>query len=366
MNTPLGLFDGASGMTVRLIVLAKSGEPFLFLPSAPHLAEQALALYPAQTKSARAAKTVIRWLLKCRVPLPRAALPVSKENPLTEFVTRIAGTSEFPSIGILSGNPRAEGRRFIVLAFGENGTPVAVVKVGTTAKACKLIAAEENFLTSFPAHIRGIPAIRASFKDEKTHALAMDFIGGESPAEADDEKIGELLGSWIHAGEIAQIDDLASWSRLVAAIGDNALIERLNLAHAKIHPVIFHGDFAPWNVKVSHGEWMALDWERGKLSGLPAWDWLHFAIQREILVGRKRATDVAETIEALLGSAPFHGYAERTRISHITRELTLAYLLNCEHVFQQTEGLETVRALRETLTQRWLPSIALTSDLGRN
>ncbi|MEO6436516.1 MAG: phosphotransferase [Tepidisphaeraceae bacterium] len=42
---------------------------------------------------------------------------------------------------------------------------------------------------------------------------------------------------------------------------------------------IVHGDFAPWNLRVSRGRVSAFDWEYAELDGLPLIDQTHFAMQ---------------------------------------------------------------------------------------
>jgi thiamine kinase-like enzyme len=48
---------------------------------------------------------------------------------------------------------------------------------------------------------------------------------------------------------------------------------------------VYHGDLAPWNVKITpRGRVTVMDWEYGGLKGPAAWDWIHYLLQRASLV----------------------------------------------------------------------------------
>ena len=66
-------------------------------------------------------------------------------------------------------------------------------------------------------------------------------------------------------------DDEAMVGALLSMLNDRELAARLG--SRLVSSVVFHGDFAPWNIKVDRaGAWMVLDWERGELHGVPCWD----------------------------------------------------------------------------------------------
>ena len=96
-------------------------------------------------------------------------------------------------------------------------------------------------------------------------------------------------------------------------------------------PVLFHGDFAPWNIRVSssakNGEWIVLDWERGTLRGVPGWDWFNFVVQYNTWIRRLSPEATLSEIETVWESPGFRAYARRTGIETILKELTFVYLL---------------------------------------
>jgi hypothetical protein len=116
-----------------------------------------------------------------------------------------------------------------------------------------------------------------------------------------------------------------------------------------------HGDFAPWNIKVSprDGRWTVLDWERGDPVGVPGWDWFHYEIQSAILVDKSSTSTLQSRIDELLSSASFRKYATQARIQEVCRPLVAAYLLYTLEITRPTEGLQALRdllAVQLTLT----------------
>src|SRR5256885_1368682 len=117
-----------------------------------------------------------------------------------------------------------------------------------------------------------------------------------------------------------------------------------------VRPCIQHGDFARWNIKVHpSGSWTVLDWERGQLEGIPAWDWFHYYLQSAILVEKLSGDALIERAEAILQTNDFENYAEQSRIKAIARPLMIAYLLHLVHVIQPSEGREAADWLARTI-----------------
>ena len=138
------------------------------------------------------------------------------------------------------------------------------------------------------------------------------------------------------------------------AIGIAVLVGSfLNWKKIYRHPVIYHGDFAPWNIKVSHGSWHALDWERGELSGIPGWDWFHYVIQSAVLIKREPVDQLVARVERMLASQNFMRYADRAKITGTERMLLLAYLNYSVQILKQTEELPRVQSLLSSLSANW-------------
>jgi aminoglycoside phosphotransferase (APT) family kinase protein len=167
--------------------------------------------------------------------------------------------------------------------------------------------------------------------------------------------VASLLETWLDSGRTVRFFDLPVGQRLMANAREDALGRRVITALEKVsfHPAIFHGDFAPWNIRVDQrtGEWVVLDWERGETAGPPAWDWFHFVIQNEILVRHTSTEALVERVAGLACSPAFRRYARLAGIEAWTRPLLLAYLLYCRVVLKQADGLKQIEMFLERLAR---------------
>jgi hypothetical protein len=342
---------------MRLVL--KRGRPFLLLPEQKSAAVDALNLYPAQSRKAQAAQTLLRWLLKSSLPYSgeRLSLAISPDDPFAEFLVSMAGLEKggVPVFAILAGNPASEGQRFLALVFDEGQRPVAVVKVGLSEAAQELIAREASFLSAVSGKANGLPKLRGRCDTPQWRALALDFYEGKPPPMRLDRAGVALLTSWADTREKLPLSQTATWGRIQSAVGRKGAWERVSASlHERVVPkTLQHGDFAPWNIKVSPaGTWTVLDWERGEEAGMPGWDWFHYVIQPAILVGRLATADLVRLVDGLLQSEAFKSYAALTGIAGCEPELVIAYLWYVTEVIKPSEGLGEARELLRTLTAR--------------
>jgi hypothetical protein len=68
---------------------------------------------------------------------------------------------------------------------------------------------------------------------------------------------------------------------------ERAIIDELmpDLDHLVVPAAIVHGDFAPWNVRLSASRIRAFDWEWASSEGLPLIDSIHHRLQVGFLLG---------------------------------------------------------------------------------
>lgn len=347
-----------AGTVVRWRVLRKRGEPMLVVPASGRAAAASLALYPAQTAKARRVRNLLRAAFKLNLPLPleRAEARIDFAASFARFLTEQGRAGQFPRMGIFAGNPRTAGRRFILLLFGANDEPVRVVKAGIGQAAMRLIQREQDFLASVPDSVAGVPELFGTFRDENLGAFAMEFLDGEFPAAADTGVVAGLMNSWVLEKNSVTIGETSPWRELASAGAASPLWPRLEKLGARaVRPVIWHGDFAPWNMKPDHrtGRCVVFDWERGELAGVPGWDWFHFVIQSGVLVKKLSVAALRAELETLLDSENFKSYANRCGMAGGERELALAYLLYNLEVIKPSEGGGPMRALLELLTDSW-------------
>lgn len=337
--------------------VSRGGKPFLFLPLDNRAAAIALEIYPAQTTKARLAKAALGMMLRVglRLGLRKTSLTISSTDPFAAFLRAAARVEpgEPFNFAVLTGNPSAPGRRHVFLLFNSASEPVAVVKAGATSRARELIAHETSLLSAFARALTGLPKVRGACELENLSAFAMDFIEGTSPGEDEGVVLETIFSSWVDSAKQIELGDTAAWQRLVQARGATAMPEAVRgLETLRVFPVLMHGDFAPWNVKVSAGRWTVLDWERGERVGIPAWDWFHFVVQPAVLVRREATETTMARLEKLFASAEFQRYAARCGIGGAEWKLAFAYVDYCINITRQTEGLGLLEALREAMSKR--------------
>lgn len=349
-----------SPTAVAMKLLTKRGHPLLLLPHQPHLATSGLELYPAQTSRSRLVRSLAGWALQARLPLWLKSVRVnlSPEDPFVRWLASLAHLAPgvIPQFAVLAGNANSPGQRLILMLFDPAGRPAAVVKAGVTEAARKLIEQEQQFLANAPTVTTGIPPLRGTFANTKLRAIAFDFLPGRSPRGTDEHILPQVLGNWLRPQQPVVFTDTRVWRELSATSADHPIFKSLavSLRNQSSSGALVHGDFAPWNVRVSpSGVWMALDWERGELNGLPAWDWFHYVVQKSILVQHQPVASLATSIEGLLAGNEFKAYAQAAGIMGGERSLVLFYLLYQAEVIRPSEGLTATRELLSHLSAHW-------------
>jgi len=344
------LFEGGSSdrtLAIVLRFLRRSGEPFLYTPCESRLASAALQLYAAQKWGARLGRTILKtvWAMGLPMPFKKVTVRINEESPLLKYIAAISNEPS-PKFAILPGNPRAKGQRFILLLFDQHGQPSWVVKAGLTPEAKALLAAEIDVLRQLPANTPGRPTIHRQALDERTVAFAVSFVRGSSPRSShENSAMGSLLHAWIDTTRYVRLTDLKVWHRLRDCAPEALSPFDPFPLESAFHPVIFHGDFAPWNVRVLGASWTALDWERGELVGPPAWDWFHFVVQSAVLIEKCNARRVNQKLAALLRCPAFLQYAKAAAIRGREVMLAKAYLLYCAKVLRPTESYHVFQEL---------------------
>lgn len=343
---------GAAGDTIAFRVARRRGHDLLVLPADHVTAAKAMTLYPAQKPLARLAKMLLRTALAAGIPVPlrQETIFLASHDALTGWLKEVAGTDARGSLAILAGNPLARGRRFVLLAFRDH-EPAAVAKIGIESEARALIDRESAFLGRHASSQLHLPRLLGMRQTDRWHGLATGYVGGAAPAPESAGAIGEVLRAWIHQEGAAPLARLAPWRRLAevrpAAAG---LFES-----AVVAPVLFHGDFAPWNVRCDRagGRWTVLDWERGEAEGVPGWDWFHWLISVSILVHRHETRESMQFLNAALRSEAFAAYARAARIAGLEQALLASYLLYMREFLPSPELDASVIRLCEA-TASWL------------
>ena len=342
-----------SPQTIRVQTVTRGGRDWLVLPHDRRLAARALTLYPAQRRMARLAKRLLAIAVRIKSPLREQTLELDTTAPFVEFLRRVAATrSSVPQFAVLSGNPNVVGRRYVLLLFDDAGQPTTVVKAGTVESARALIRSEMSFLSAHP-EIPGITPLLETFESGRATAFATPFVPGESPAPGASAGLAKLLVQWMNPTDRLPIAELPPWRRLAAACADTPLMKTLTAATSGrlVHPVIWHGDLAPWNIRQTPGgEWVVFDWESSETAGVPGWNWIHYVVSSGVLIERLTERALVSKLERLLTSEPFRAYLAAAGADGIEREIALAYLLYRKHVRQPAERAEEIFGLLDAMS----------------
>ena len=358
------LFRAGSPSGQRLLfrwrLISRQGRPLLLLPEDGMDLRVGLELYSAQRRRAK----IWRAALPKIIHSPAAGLfqRVSFEADVnSEFVRFLAEQSGVPAEqlrapAIKFGGLGEKKTRLALLVCDQTNRPAKVIKVGLNAAGRAATEREADTLAQLPTEVIGCIRMSGRQATEKWAAFATPFFPGESPEN--DAGMEIVFHSWLTLGELTAVEDFESWHELEKKI-PSAQSEKLAavagaLAGKKIRSTLYHGDFAPWNLRAINAlNLQAYDWEVGYLRGIPGWDWFHFIVQTSILVKRHSPARVAAELDQLIQSPRFLKYAQAAGIESIIEPLLLAYLLHQEHVICPLQGRETTRQVFELLWRHW-------------
>jgi hypothetical protein len=280
---------------VRFFCIFRKGSLLLALPKDKPLALVTLSLYQPQSLKARLLVTVISLLIKCNLHtrlLTSCKLPFCKEGPIYRLNANNSG------FGFLLGNSDSEARSLILAR--KTGNEFYVDKIGLSAAAKEAISDEVSIMCSLPKDLVGLVELSQSSKGDSWSYYSCPLVVGRSPAKQQDDLVLSLLEAWLDLAHMEPLVEAVQWLNIVEYIEARELQKGYSLidgcADIEIMVGVYHGDFAPWNIKISEGEEVvAMDWEYGTANAPAAWDWMHYLIQRAYLVEN---LSCAETLKA--------------------------------------------------------------------
>lgn len=317
-------------------ILRRQGHDLLAISSTLVSSRDALGLYLPQTAKARAAKNVFSTLLHTPLTsmLPTREVAIARQ-PLTDFLCSLAD-GELPEFAVLLGNPAEPGRRLVVGVFGKDGECHKVVKCAIDPTGCELLAGERSVLKRLHGKFPDVPKVLAASDAPDFAAFAMDFFREPSGAMTRTERI-ELARRWIWPDEPVPLHSLRPWQLVMPA--DQTRSDAL------VRPVVFHGDFTPWNLRQRGTDWTLVDWEKAYTHGPPLWDLLHYEIQTAILVDRLGARAVLERVKDLLANPLTHAYLQDCQAEAVVPLLVDGYFRHADKHYPPIRGRETLDEL---------------------
>ena len=360
------LFAGSTKSGPRLDfswrMIRRKGRPFLLLPTESASARVSLQLYSAQRRRAKIWRALFPVVFHSPAAgfFERVRFCPNMATELIQFLAQQTGVpaEKLPAPAIKFGGLEMQKSRLVLLVCDEAGRPLKVIKVGLDAAGQAATEKEADFLEQLPANILGCIRLVGRFKTANMTAFATNFFPGESPTN--DAGLETLFQTWLNSEPAVPVESLRLWQELETAAQksqhqkETLAVLRSALAGKPVRSTLYHGDFAPWNVRaVNSQNVQAFDWENGQRQGIPGWDWFHFIIQTAILARRLPVERVAAEVEELLQSTRFEKYAMQAGIHEIARPLVLSYLLHHQWVVRPMEGRRVTAQLFELLSTRW-------------
>lgn len=341
-------------------MISRHGRPFLLLPEGFKPARTGLNLYSAQRKRAK----ILRKILPALFQTPFAGFferVHCQADASVEIVQFMAQQADIPADRIcppaIMVSEVGSRARVVILLCDESGRPARVIKAGLNAAGRAATDAEADILAQLPPGKLGCIRLTGRISTPTLSAFATEYFPGTSPF--DDAGLEHLFHDWLNEDEPVLLESLSVWRTLVAAVAEPQQEAwrqiQAALAGKKLCTTLYHGDFAPWNVRVVNSRNLqTFDWERGSRQGIPGWDWFHFTIQTAILARHHSAERAAAEVEQMFHSPRFQKYAAAAGISDQVQPLVLAYLLHHICVTKPLEGGETAAELFDLLCAHWL------------
>lgn len=119
-----------------------------------------------------------------------------------------------------------------------------------------------------------------------------------------------------------------------------------------------HGDFTPWNCKMSGDELYVFDWEMYQEKGLPLEDLFHFVYQQAILVDRVSVLEIRERITEMLQHPEVNEFLTQYQLNPVALELHYLQRI-CQYYLDVYSRQEKWHIQVNWLLQTWEESISL-------
>ena len=246
----------------------------------------------------------------------RLVTVASRRQPgIVSAFDRLFPEVEF-DLAVSTGTP-GPMRKPAIACFDRGGTELAFAKVATTSAAETLIRNEASVLRrmGFTLRLRnlGPRLLSEELADGRATIVQSALAGRAAPT-----KLGDTHRRFLEALETHQthrlpvhpfIQGLCERLRRrpeLAAAGMPLLGDALRELDAVSLPAtLMHGDFAPWNLRLTADGLRAFDWEYGVFDGLPGLDELHHVWQTGMLLEKQDAELAVRALDAQARSLPY-------------------------------------------------------------
>lgn len=330
---------------VNFYCIFRKGHLLVALPRKQDIALATLSLYQPQSMKARCLIALIRFLIQWNLHTCFLALRKLKFCSASPIANLKANESHF---GFLLGNPDSKDRRVIIAR--KQGDDVVIDKLGLSQDARESVSAEIKAMRVMPDGLLGLQELRHSEENVNWCFYTCSMVEGKSPQKSDDSEVLKILDSWLDFAHKKLLQDTGQWEEIYdyikhhhSAKGQDLLDQCKNL---EVLMGITHGDFAPWNIKKTPEDKIAvIDWEFGTDHGPACWDWIHYLIQRAILVENMSSRDAIQACRDWATTTHGKVFIERTGWG-----CNIERCLGCYLIYSNALG----RFAHERLLNEWL------------
>ena len=321
----------------RVVALPSWSHPRLLVPvNTRRAAWAASAFYPAFRWTGRVRRSALR--VRALSSIGAMAVTHDQEDLLRAYLRDVLPEAQVRAVQV--GMPGG-AQKLTAQLVDASGHVVGFLKCGARPLARQRLRIEHDILARLPAGA-GPRALKFGAMGSFDALLLAPVEGQHLRSSLPPPTALTPFLAALQSPSMLALDDHPWFAR--HGSNRDPVAVHLDLLSKRSWPVVVqHGDLAPWNMLRSHeGRLVAIDWEYGRVDGLPGLDLAQFVLQVAMLIERCAPTSGHIRAAALL---------ERDRSLGLTREESLALVALAAfeaHTNADEEGLPL-----EDPRQRW-------------
>lgn len=335
------------------VLFARRSQPLLLPSGDPAQADAAVAFFIGSRAVRRWAK-VLLWLDRW---LPDAGL--LPEVRLDHFpVASVFASGHCGATALLVGSP-GPLQKLTMLCSGSAGEAPQVAKIALHASADAAAAREAHWL-----RVLGEVPVVADFLprllDEGVLGCGRRFVvmsalpDGTSTLRFEERHrqflvaLAEMGGAerWTMTSAVSRLRLRLRSVRSVLGLRHLELLEGVlaeveaALERRALPACLMHGDFAPWNVRLTPERLFVFDWEYAQTRGNPLQDYLHFHLMPRVLHPRRTPVGPAFMRDLLANAAAYARgvFGEDSGVAAAAGTLAAHYLLDTITFYIEASG----------------------------
>lgn len=288
----------------RFAILPSRQEPRYLLPLGDSRTTlEGFQFYTPYAFGARLRKSLLAQIVKTGWSgWAMHSLNVGEPLGLKALVTNVTGERNL-AFAMALGNP-GKYRKLTIQVMRSGGKTLGYIKLGMTKPASDRVHEEGKILEGFAALRPHIPRVIYDGEWQNSYMLFQSPLEGRAgPADLSAVHV-EFLQKLAAIRRVDKpglrvVEETAErWKKITwrcdwrwQQLGKDALIAaRRDLEKLTIPCGVWHGDFVPWNTRVSKGQLSVFDWESCE-EGIPlGWDTFHFSVQVACLLKKSWRT----------------------------------------------------------------------------